>query len=54
DVELVAQTLMGYLDPVLVSHLTQQRGMPLERLETGWRDLVDRSLAPRSARSGGE
>ncbi|WP_415939848.1 TetR/AcrR family transcriptional regulator [Streptomyces sp. 039-1] len=54
DVELVAQTLMGYLDPVLVSHLTRQRGMPLERLESGWHDLVDRSLAPRPARPGAE
>ncbi|WP_392972062.1 TetR/AcrR family transcriptional regulator [Streptomyces sp. LN245] len=48
DTELVAQTLMGYLDPALIGHLTRQRGMPLERLETGWRDLVDRSVTPRS------
>ncbi|MER5401143.1 TetR/AcrR family transcriptional regulator [Streptomyces sp. NPDC002599] len=48
DTELVAQTLMGYLDPALVGHLTRQRGMPPERLEAGWRDLVDRSVTPRS------
>ncbi|MFB7241553.1 TetR family transcriptional regulator [Streptomyces populi] len=47
DVELVAQTLMGYLDPALIGHLTRQRGMPSERLEAGWRDLVDRSVGPR-------
>jgi AcrR family transcriptional regulator len=49
DTELVAQTLMGYLDPALIGHLTRQRGMSPERLETGWRDLVDRSIAPRPA-----
>ncbi|MET8136422.1 MULTISPECIES: TetR/AcrR family transcriptional regulator [unclassified Streptomyces] len=47
DTELVAQTLMGYLDPALIGHLTRQRGMSPERLETGWRDLVDRSVGPR-------
>lgn len=49
DIELVAQTLMGYLEPALIGHLTRQRGMPLERLESGWRDLVDRSVGPRFA-----
>lgn len=49
DIELVAQTLMGYLDPALIGHLTRQRGMPAERLEAGWRDLVDRSVARRPA-----
>ncbi|MFD9460659.1 TetR/AcrR family transcriptional regulator [Streptomyces sp. NPDC060027] len=49
DIELVAQTLMGYLEPALISHLTRQRGMSLERLESGWRDLVDRSVGPRLA-----
>jgi hypothetical protein len=46
DIELVAQTLMGYLDPALIGHLTRQRGMSQERLATGWRDLVDRSVGP--------
>ncbi len=36
---------MGYLSPVLVHHLTRQCGMPLERLESGWCDLVDRMTA---------
>ncbi|EGX57102.1 TetR family transcriptional regulator [Streptomyces zinciresistens K42] len=42
DCELLGQTLMAYLDPALIHHLTGQRGMPLERLEKGWLDLVDR------------
>ncbi|GAA2460270.1 helix-turn-helix domain-containing protein [Streptomyces glaucus] len=42
DCELLAHTLMGYLDPVLVHHLTKQCGMPMERLEAGWLDLVAR------------
>jgi len=49
DIELVAQTLMGYLDPALIHHLTRQRDMPLERLEAGWHDLVERSTRPFSA-----
>ncbi|QJT05672.1 helix-turn-helix transcriptional regulator [Streptomyces asoensis] len=42
DVELLAHTLMGYLNPVLVHHLTRQCGMPAARLEAGWSELVDR------------
>ncbi|MFF4896573.1 TetR/AcrR family transcriptional regulator [Streptomyces sp. NPDC001068] len=42
DCELLAHTLLGYLDPALVHHLTRQRGMPTERLEAGWIDLVAR------------
>lgn len=42
DAELLAHTLMGYLNPVLVHHLTRQLGLPRERLEAGWSDLVDR------------
>lgn len=42
DTELLAHTLMEYLSPVLVHHLISQRGMPLERLEAGWDDLVAR------------
>jgi hypothetical protein len=33
---------MGYLDPALIHHLTRQREMPMERLETGWIELVAR------------
>jgi len=42
DCALLAQTLLGYLDPALIHHLTRQCGMPLERLEAGWNDLVAR------------
>ncbi|MFI6034854.1 TetR/AcrR family transcriptional regulator [Streptomyces sp. NPDC051315] len=42
DAELLAHTLMGYLNPVLIHHLTRQCGLPQARLEAGWNDLVDR------------
>src|SRR5690242_4943458 len=42
DCDLLAQTLLAYLDPALIHHLTRQCGMPMERLETGWIDLVAR------------
>ncbi|WP_221356895.1 TetR/AcrR family transcriptional regulator [Streptomyces beigongshangae] len=42
DAPLLAQVLMGYLDPALIHHLTEECGMPLERLEAGWTDLVTR------------
>lgn len=45
DCELLAHVLMGYLSAVLVHHLTRQCGMPMERLEAGWCDLVDRVTA---------
>ncbi|MFJ3221805.1 TetR/AcrR family transcriptional regulator [Streptomyces sp. NPDC086783] len=46
DVELVAHTLLAYLDPTLVHHLVTRRGVSLERVEAGWYDLVDRYTAP--------
>jgi hypothetical protein len=42
DSEILAQTLLGYLDPALVHHLTRQSAMPMARLEAGWTDLVIR------------
>lgn len=42
DVELLAQTLLGYLDVTLVDHLISRRRMTLERLEAAWSDLVGR------------
>ncbi|MFD9094656.1 TetR/AcrR family transcriptional regulator [Streptomyces collinus] len=42
DCDLLAQPLLAYLDPALIHHLTRQCGMPMERLETGWVDLVAR------------
>ncbi|MFJ8106014.1 TetR/AcrR family transcriptional regulator [Streptomyces sp. NPDC096132] len=46
DHELLAHTLIGALDPVLVHHLTRQCGVPLGRLEAGWSDLIDRVTGP--------
>ncbi|WP_432136704.1 TetR/AcrR family transcriptional regulator [Streptomyces sp. bgisy154] len=45
DSDLLALTLLGHLDPALVYHLTRQCGMPLERLEAAWIDLVERLTA---------
>ncbi|EYT82589.1 TetR/AcrR family transcriptional regulator [Streptomyces andamanensis] len=45
DAELLAHTLMGSLEPALIFHLTRQRQMPMERLQTGWYDLVTRLTA---------
>jgi AcrR family transcriptional regulator len=42
DCELLSQTLLAYLDPALINHLTRQCGMPMDRLEAGWTDLVAR------------
>ena len=42
DVELAAHTLLGYLETVVIHHLLTERGMPLERVEAGWYDLVAR------------
>ncbi|GAA2406011.1 hypothetical protein GCM10010420_37360 [Streptomyces glaucosporus] len=46
DTELLAESLVGYLDVALLHHLTQQRGMTLDRLEAGWQDLVARVARP--------
>ncbi|MGW0712783.1 TetR/AcrR family transcriptional regulator [Streptomyces sp. NPDC002643] len=45
DIELLARTLLAYLDIHLVDHLVGRRGMALERLEAGWGDLVGRFVA---------
>ncbi|MFF5493795.1 TetR/AcrR family transcriptional regulator [Streptomyces aquilus] len=42
DCELLARTLLAYLDPAQIHHLTRECGMPMERLEAGWTDLVAR------------
>jgi AcrR family transcriptional regulator len=42
DYELLAHTLVSYLDPALIHHLTRQCDMPMERLEHGWLNLVAR------------
>lgn len=46
DGELLSQALMAYLDPALIHHCLRHRAMPLERLEGGWSDLVDRCARP--------
>lgn len=50
DVEVFAQTLLGYLDTASVQHLVRQRGMPVSRVEAGWHELVARvtGTAPRT------
>ncbi|MCH0542428.1 TetR/AcrR family transcriptional regulator [Streptomyces sp. MUM 203J] len=45
DLEIAAHILADFLDVTLVDHLVTRRGMPLERVEAGWHDLVDRMLA---------
>ncbi|WP_189816603.1 TetR/AcrR family transcriptional regulator [Streptomyces olivaceoviridis] len=42
DCDLLAHTLLASLDPALIHHLTRQCDMPMERLESGWLDLVAR------------
>ncbi|MCL7428422.1 TetR/AcrR family transcriptional regulator [Streptomyces sp. YS415] len=42
DCDLLALTLMAYLDPPMVHYRSKVRGMPQERVEAGWLDLVDR------------
>lgn len=42
DIELVAHTLLGYVETVLIDHLLTRPGMSLGRLELGWYDLVGR------------
>ncbi|WP_223188827.1 MULTISPECIES: TetR/AcrR family transcriptional regulator [unclassified Streptomyces] len=42
DCELLALTLMAYLDPAMIHYRTKVCGMPQERVEAGWLDLVAR------------
>ncbi|MEU4095812.1 helix-turn-helix domain-containing protein [Streptomyces sp. NPDC026673] len=46
DVDLVAHTLLGYLDTTLADHLLTAQRLPMERLDACWHDLVDRLGAP--------
>lgn len=49
DVELLTETLLGYLDVALLQHLRETRELPESRLRDGWADLVGRVLgAPAS------
>ncbi|MEH6373034.1 helix-turn-helix domain-containing protein [Streptomyces sp. KLMMK] len=47
DTEVLAHTLLGCLDTALVHHLGVERGMPPDRLEAAWHDLVTRLGAER-------
>lgn len=40
DVELLAESLLAYIDTALLNHLVHRRGIPQERVEAGWRDLL--------------
>lgn len=42
DCELLALTLMAYLEPSMVHYRSKVCGMPQDRVEAGWLDLVDR------------
>ncbi|MEV4422461.1 helix-turn-helix domain-containing protein [Patulibacter sp. NPDC049589] len=44
DVELLTETLLGYLDVALLQHLRETRGLADERMSAGWADLVRRVL----------
>ncbi|GAA2544550.1 TetR/AcrR family transcriptional regulator [Streptomyces fimbriatus] len=50
DCEILAHILLAQLDPALIHHLTRQCGMPPERLESAWVDLVDRVTGAASSR----
>ncbi|MEV6122591.1 helix-turn-helix domain-containing protein [Streptomyces sp. NPDC052077] len=52
DCELLSQMLMAPLDAPLVHHLTTQCGMPVDRLEAGWNDLVTRVTGAPAAPPG--
>jgi AcrR family transcriptional regulator len=45
DAELLAEMLLAALSAELFIHLREQRSLPLERLQAGWRELVVRTLA---------
>ncbi|WP_262056956.1 TetR/AcrR family transcriptional regulator [Streptomyces sp. STR69] len=40
DVELLAESLLAYLDITLLNHLVHLRGIPQERVEAGWQNLL--------------
>jgi len=44
DADYISDVLMAALSAALVLHQRHDRGMPLERLQAGWTELVRRSL----------
>lgn len=49
DVDLLTETLLGYLDVALQQYLREARGLSDERIRAGWGELVGRVLAPPAA-----
>jgi AcrR family transcriptional regulator len=49
DAELVAELLLESLRADWFIYMREVRGVSLERLKTGWRELVGRTLAPAAA-----
>ncbi|AOR36887.1 TetR family transcriptional regulator [Streptomyces fodineus] len=47
DCELLSQTLLASLDPAVIHYQTRRCGMPMQRLEAGWIDLVARVTGTR-------
>ncbi|GAA5020413.1 TetR family transcriptional regulator [Actinopolymorpha pittospori] len=48
DLQILTEVLLSYLSTGFVNHLHTRRGVPAERIEAGWNDLVDRVLCPAS------
>jgi AcrR family transcriptional regulator len=44
DVDILTEVLLDYLEVSFLEHLHGRRGMPMERIEAGWCDLVRRVL----------
>jgi AcrR family transcriptional regulator len=40
DTDVLAESLPAHLDTALLNHLVHKRGIPKERVEAGWRDLL--------------
>ncbi|HTA12300.1 MAG TPA: helix-turn-helix domain-containing protein [Solirubrobacteraceae bacterium] len=51
DAELLADTLLAALSAELFIHLREVRGMSLERLKQGWRELVRRTVPADAVRA---
>lgn len=45
DVDILTEVLLDYLEIGFVDHLHNRRGMPVERIEAGWDDLVHRVVS---------
>jgi AcrR family transcriptional regulator len=45
DIDILTEVLLDYLEIGFLDHLHERRGMPVERIEAGWNDLVSRILS---------